>query len=119
MDPTLNYDQAPGDWDALPVQPPPQAPPCQPGRQADTHKTMQATGGTTHDKYKAMLAMDAHIGQNPDQADALQSERYGRKSRRAEVKQKARHITWSMAESLEYFTLKSSSMEEDADILWY
>jgi hypothetical protein len=72
-----------------------------------------------------MLAMDTHIGQNPNQADAIQSERYGRKSRRAEVKQKARHITWSMAESLEYFTSKSSStvpwkiQEEDADIPWY
>jgi hypothetical protein len=85
MDPTLNNDQAAGDWDALPVQPPPQAPPCRPGRQADMRKTMQASGGTTHDIDKTMLAMDAHIGQNPHQADPIQSERFGRlgKSRRA------------------------------------
>jgi hypothetical protein len=55
----------------------------------------------------------------PDQADPIQSERCGRKSRQAELKQKAHHITWSMAESFEYFTSKPSSMEEDADILWY
>jgi hypothetical protein len=79
-------------------------------------------GGITHhdDIDKAMLAVDAHIGQNPDQADPIQSKRCGRKSRQAKLKQKARHImTWSMAESFKYFTSKSSSVEEDADILWY
>ena len=64
-----------------------------------------------------MLAMNTHVGQNPDQADPIQSERCGRKSRRAELKQKARHTTWSMAESFEYLTSKSSSMEEDAYVL--
>jgi hypothetical protein len=49
-----------------------------------------------------ILCMFLHIGQNPDQADLTQSERCGRKSRQAELKQKARHITWSMAESFEY-----------------
>jgi hypothetical protein len=82
VDPTVNsgYDQAPGDWDALPVQPPQQAPPCRPGRQADMSKTMLAIIGTTPDIDKAMLAMDAHIGQNPE-ADPIQSKRCGRKSR--------------------------------------
>jgi hypothetical protein len=92
MDPTLNDDQAPSYWDALPVQQPQPAPPCRPWRQADMLKTMQAIGGTTHDIDKAMLAMDAHIGQNPDQAYPIQSERCDRKSRLAELKQKARHI---------------------------
>jgi hypothetical protein len=40
-------------------------------------KTMQAIGGTTHDIDKAMLAMDTHIGQNPNQANPIQSERCG------------------------------------------
>jgi hypothetical protein len=106
MDPKLNDDQAPGDWDALPVQLSPPAPTCRPGRQADMHKTMPAMGGITHDIDKAMLAMDAHIGHNPDQANPIQSDRCGRKSKQAELKQKARHITWSMAESFEYFTSK-------------
>ncbi len=82
----------PGDGDALPVQPPLPAPPCRPGRQADMHKAMQAIGGTTHDIYKAMLAMDSCIGQKPYQAYPIQIERCGRKSRQAELKQKARHI---------------------------
>jgi hypothetical protein len=69
---------------------------------------MHAIGGTTHDINKAMLAMEAHIGQNPTgpirQILYLQSKRCGRKSKQAELKQKARHIMWAMAESFKYFT---------------
>jgi hypothetical protein len=77
-------------------------------------KTLQTVGGTTHDIDKAMLAMDADVGQthNP-----IQSKRCGGESGRFLLKRKARHITLSMAESFAYFTSKTSFIDEAADVL--
>jgi hypothetical protein len=61
MDPTLNDDQAPGDWDALPVQLPLQAPPsqCRPSRHvqdnASPHMLHAAVSHCTVQKLMILL----------------------------------------------------------------
>jgi hypothetical protein len=58
IDPPWNYDQTPGGWDALSVQPPQPGvpdPPSHSKRQADMRKIIQAVQGTIYDIDKAMM----------------------------------------------------------------
>ena len=65
--------------------------------------------------YEAVLReTDVHMG--PESENIL-SERYGGEARRANLKQKARHIARSVAETFAYSTLKTVLIEDAGDIL--
>ena len=76
------------------------------------HDAMLAAGGPN---YETVLH-DANTQMVPD-SENIPSERCGGEARRANLKQKAKYITRSVAETFAYCTLNTVSTENAEDIL--